>query len=131
MKVAQKMRRVMKKHHMNFESVFNNMDKSNDSKLDWRELQKGVRTAVDIDLSDREASALVARFDRDNDGTVDIFAGADVLVAGEARVGATGSVNVGAGARLLCPRSLEGRDPRRGDDPGGVPGCARGRVGGG
>ena len=71
-KVAKAVRGVMRRDHLNLTAVFNSMDKSHDSKLDWRELRDGVSTAVGIDLSDREASALVARFDRDNDGTVDL-----------------------------------------------------------
>ena len=56
-KVAQKMRRVMKKHHMNFESVFNNMDKNADCLVSRGEMRRNFKDAAKMELSTRPVTA--------------------------------------------------------------------------
>ena len=58
-KSAQKMRRVMKKHHMNFESVFNNMDKNADCLVSRGEMRRNFKDAAKMELSTREANAIL------------------------------------------------------------------------
>ena len=71
-KVIKRMKLLMKRHHLNFISVFNNMDKNCDGAVSPEEMRAGFAEQIDLKLEPHELKALFKIFDRDGDGTVDL-----------------------------------------------------------
>ena len=70
--IARRIRDKMRKHSMNFHSIFREFDKSGDSEIDRDELRQGIKASVGIDLDKRQADAVFHRFDADGNGIVDL-----------------------------------------------------------
>ena len=71
-KVARRIRAHLKKYHLTFTAVFKNFDKNVDGSVDVGEMRNGIRDAVGLELSKKDASALFARFDADGSGDISV-----------------------------------------------------------
>ena len=70
--VAARIGKHMKRYHMNFSSVFNNMDKNADNMVQRHEFAKGLKEELSMDISRAELDELFATFDADGSGEVDL-----------------------------------------------------------
>ena len=71
-KVARRIRAHLKKYHLTFTAVFKNFDKNVDGSVDVDEMRNGIKSAVGLELSKKDATALFGRFDADGSGDISV-----------------------------------------------------------